>query len=215
MARTGQVVTLGDIVQPRGGALARQVALVVACGTLMAVFARITIPLPIVPITGQTFGVLLLGVLLGSRRGALAMLVYLAEGLVGLPVFAYGFSAWTPSPLGGFVIFGSTAGYLWAFPLAAFVVGALAERGWDRTFTRAALVMLLGSLVIYAGGVSWLAHYVGWHLAWVFGVQPFLAGDVLKALLAAAALPVGWRVLRALAPEMVSAPLSMRKTARE
>lgn len=212
MARTRQVVTLGDLVQPRSSTLAWQAVVVLACGALMGLFAQIAIPLPLVPITGQTFGVLLFGVLLGRRRGALAMLAYLGEGLVGLPVFANATSAWSPSALGVPVILGPTAGYLLAFPVAAYVVGALAERGWDRTFWSAAVAMGLGSLVIYTFGVSWLAHALGWKLAFVYGVLPFWGGDLLKLLLAASLLPLGWRVLRALAPEMVGAPLGRRQS---
>jgi len=168
------------------------VGLVIAFGTLMAAFARISIPLQPVPITGQTLGVLLTGALLGSRRGGMAMLVYLGEGLLGLPVFALGHSAWTN--IGGFpVIIGPTAGYLFSYPVAAFVVGFLAERGWDRSFSRAVVAMLAGEVAIYAFGLSWLAHFVGLRNTLQLGLLPFIPGDALKLLLAAAVLPSGWR----------------------
>jgi len=207
--------TLADAVLPNTRPLVRDVALVVGFGTLMALFARIAIdllPLSPVPITGQTLGVLLTGALLGSKRGALAMLVYLGEGLIGLPVFAFGRSAWTPEPSGFPVIFGPTAGYLFSYPLAAFVVGWLAERGWDRIFWRSALAMAIGEVVIYAIALPWLARFeVMWFDAafvaercaiclalpatLVQGLVFFVPGDIVKLLVAAAVLPSGWRLL--------------------
>ena len=190
--------TLIDAVRPRINSLPWNVLLVLGFGTLMALFARISIPLPFtpVPITGQTFGVLLTGLLLGSRRGALAMLAYLAEGLAGLPVFANGASAWTPSAVGVPVIIGPTAGYLIGFPVAAFVVGLLAERGWDRGVLTTFAAMLIGEVVIYLFGLAWLSHYVGLANVLTFGFTPFALGEVLKMALAALLLPGGWALLR-------------------
>lgn len=189
-----------DALWPRGSGRARDLVLVLGFGTLVAAFARIAVPLPFtpVPVTGQTLGVLLAGVLLGGRRGALAMLVYLAEGLAGLPVFAGGTSAWSPSGAGVPVILGPSAGYLFAFPVAALCAGALAERGWDRRFAWAAAAMAAGQILVYALGAAWLAGYVGAERAVPLGVVPFLVGDALKILLAAAVLPSAWRVLEAL-----------------
>jgi len=189
--------TLADAVLPRSHAWFRDLALVVVGATLMALFARIAIYLPFtaVPITGQTLGVLLTGALLGRWRGALAMLVYLGEGLAGLPVFAGGMSAWTPSALGLPVILGPTAGYLIAFPLAAGVVGWLANRRWDRSFSSAAMAMAIGEIVIYAGGLAWLAHFVGASAAIPQGLLPFIPGDIAKLALAAVVLPSGWRLV--------------------
>ncbi len=131
----------------------KSVALVVAFSLLTALAAQVSVPLPWtpVPLTGQTFAVLLTGALLGSRLGALAMLAYLAEGAAGLPFFRNG--------AGGahYLLFSPTTGYLLAFPLAAFVTGLLAERGWDRRFLTAAAAMFVGSLVILAGG--WLVAH--------------------------------------------------------
>ena len=118
--------------------------------------------------------------------------------LTGLPVFAEGHSAWTPGTAPGLpTIFGFTAGYLYAFPFAAGLIGWLAERGWDRKPTTMLLAMLLSSLLIFAAGAAWLAHFphVGLRGAWVSGVLPFLPGDVVKALLAAGLLPAGWKLL--------------------
>jgi biotin transport system substrate-specific component len=170
----------------------RSAALVVGFSLLTALAAQLVVPLPWtpVPVTGQTFAVLLTGALLGSRMGALTMLVYLAEGAAGLPFFRGG--------AGGAQHFaGATAGYLFAFPVAAFVTGRLAERGWDRRFATAAAAMALGSLVILAGGWAWLSLFYRTAAdAFAAGVLPFLVGDVIKIALAAAALPAGWAILR-------------------
>ncbi|HJQ32296.1 MAG TPA: biotin transporter BioY [Pyrinomonadaceae bacterium] len=170
----------------------RSALLVVGFSLLTAAAAQVVVPLPWtpVPLTGQTFAVLLTGALLGPRLGALAMLAYLAEGAAGLPFFRGG--AGGPAHL-----LGPTAGYLVAFPAAAYVTGYLAERGWDRRFATAAAAMALGSLVILACGWAWLGILNG-NAASAFrlGVAPFLVGDVVKIALAAAALPAGWKLLR-------------------
>jgi biotin transport system substrate-specific component len=171
----------------------RSLALVVAFSLLTALAAQVVIPLPFtpVPVTGQTFAVLLTGALLGSRLGALAMLAYLIEGASGLPFFRSG--------NGGihYLIASPTAGYLFSFPLAAFLTGLLAERGWDKRFLTAAAAMALGSVVILLCGWSWLAiWYKSAAYAARLGVWPFLPGDIIKIALAAAALPSGWAILR-------------------
>lgn len=170
----------------------RSAALVVAFSLLTALAAQVVIPLPWtpVPLTGQTFAVLLAGALLGSRLGALAMVLYLFEGALGLPFFRGGAG-------GAAHLSGATAGYLLAFPAAAFVTGHLAERGWDRRFVTAAAAMALGSFVILAGGWAWLTLFFrSAGEAFRLGVAPFLPGDVIKIALAAAALPAGWKLLR-------------------
>ena len=170
----------------------RAAALVVGFSLLVALAAQVVVPLPFtpVPLTGQTFAVLLTGALLGPRLGAAAMAAYLLEGAAGLPFFRGG--------AGGYAhLTGPTAGYLFAFPAAAFVTGHLALRGWDRRFLTAAAAMFLGSLVILAGGWAWLALASGDAArAFQLGVAPFLLGDVVKIALAAAALPTGWALLR-------------------
>ena len=172
----------------------RSALVVVGFSLLTALAAQVVVPLPFtpVPLTGQTFAVLLTGALLGPRLGALAMLAYLAEGAAGLPFFRAG--------AGGAAHFsGPTAGYLYAFPAAAYVTGYLAERGWDRRFATAAAAMALGSLVILAGGWAWLAlGFSSGVVAFRLGVAPFLVGDLIKIVLAAAALPAGWAILRRL-----------------
>jgi biotin transport system substrate-specific component len=161
---------------------------------LIAVSARLSIHLPFtpVPITGQTFAVLLTGMLLGARRGGLALLLYLVEGTSGLPVFAGG-------GFGIAVLLGKTGGYLWSYPFAAALTGWLAERGWDRRPHGAALAMALGSLLILVAGSLWLSVFVG-SLAngFLLGMLPFLPGDAAKLALAAALLPGGWALVRKL-----------------
>jgi biotin transport system substrate-specific component len=165
--------------------------LVVLFSVFVALCARIAIPLPFteVPLTGLTFGVLFTGAVLGSRRGALALLLYLFEGALGLPVFAP--SAVLPPGLARLV--GPTGGYLVAAPLAAALVGLLAERRWDRSLAWTAFAMLLGNLVFYAVAIPWLALMRGslW-LAFMQGMLPFIPGDLIKIALAAVALPSGW-----------------------
>lgn len=170
----------------------RSALVVVGFSLLTAAAAQVVVPLPFtpVPLTGQTFAVLLTGALLGPRLGGMAMFAYLLEGAAGLPFFRGG--------AGGIGHFsGATAGYLLAFPAAAYVTGLLAERGWDRRFLTAAAAMALGSFVILAGGWAWLALMFRTPAeAFWLGVAPFLPGDVLKIALAAAALPAGWALLR-------------------
>ncbi len=178
--------------------LARDLALVLLGSLFVALTARVAIPLPFtpVPITGQTLGVLLVGAALGSRLGFFALLAYLAEGAMGLPVFAGGTG-------GAARILGPTGGYLLAFPLAAGLVGLLVERlGLDRSFLGTLLAMLAGNLLIYLLGLSWLGAWlmgagkfqgVGALLA--MGMLPFLPGDLIKAVLAALLLPSAWRFL--------------------
>ncbi len=166
--------------------------LVVLFSVFVALTAQIKFELGFtpVPITGQTLGVLVTGALLGSRRGALALALYLVEGAAGLPVFAGGASGFAR-------ILGPTGGYLLSYPLAAGVVGFLAERGWDRTIWRAGLAMLVGNLLIYAVGVPWLSFFVGSvQLGLAKGMWPFVVGDALKLALGALGLPGGWALIR-------------------
>lgn len=182
-------------VEPRGvlaNPIARTTLLVVGGALFVALTAQIRIPLPFtpVPITGQTLGVLLVGGLLGSRSGAASLLLYLLMGFVGLPFFTAGSS-------GIEYLFGATGGYLVAFPIAAALMGWLAERGWDRRVSTTALAMVLGNLVIYVLGAGWLAFGVGLGLtaALASGVIPFLIGDLIKIALVGVALPGGWKLL--------------------
>jgi biotin transport system substrate-specific component len=176
-------------------------ALLVLGGSLVvALFAQLTIPLFPVPITGQTFAVLLVGAALGSTRGALAIAAYLGEGLLGLPVFQGLNSAWVPNRFGEPYILGSTAGYLVGFLLAAFVVGWLAERyAMSRVPPRMMLLMVLGNLVIYVPGLLWLNVWLNAHevpvSVWQAGLLPFLPGDGVKLVAASLLVPGAWEAV--------------------
>jgi biotin transport system substrate-specific component len=160
---------------------ARQVAIVVGASLFVALCAHITIPLPFtpVPLTVQNFGVLLVGLLLGSRRGFAALVLYLAEGAMGMPVFS-------PVGVGGIAhLFGVTGGFLLAYPLVAWVAGFIMEHG-RKSFARAALGSLLGEVVLFAGGLTWLAvltHSVAQAFRW--GLYWFLFAEVIKVMMAA------------------------------
>jgi len=170
----------------------RSLSIVLGFSLLTALAAQVAIPLPWtpVPITGQTFAVLLTGALLGSRLGALALIAYLFEGAIGLPFFAAGGTG--PARL----LMSPTSGYLLSYPAAAFLTGMLAERGWDKRFLTAAAAIGLGSIVILLSGWSWLSIWTGSSShAWTIGVAPFIPGDIVKILLAAVALPSGWAIL--------------------
>ena len=179
-------LVLVDVAWP--GADTRRAVLLAAGGSiLIALLAQLEFPLWPVPITGQTFGVLLIGAVLGSRLGAITVLTYLAWGATGLPVFAGGH-------LGPATLFGPTGGYLLGFVPAAFVVGWLSERAWDRRILSTAGAMLLGTIVIYIPGILWLSRFVGWDHVLEAGLLPFIVGDLLKVALAALALPAGWNL---------------------
>lgn len=185
-------VTFMDVAVPKPGLL-WDVGLVVGFACLTALCAQISFWLGVVPITGQTFGVLLSGALLGSRRGALSQLTYLAVGATGIP---YWFA------LGGTVgvarLVGPTGGYLIGFVAAAFVVGWLAERGWDKRVWTATIAMLAGSVAMYVFGLTWLSRFVPEGTVLQTGLYPFVVGDFIKIVAAALAVPSGWLLLRRL-----------------
>ncbi|GAA4617649.1 biotin transporter BioY [Actinoallomurus liliacearum] len=178
---------LGDLVP---GRLVRDVALVVGAAVFVGLAAQVSVPIPgtPVPVTGQTFAVLLSGAALGFRRGALSMALYALAGMVGVPWFADGASGWRMASFG----------YVLGFVLAGAVVGALAARGGDRSPLRTVGTMALGLAVIYAVGVPWLMAWTHSDLgqALSMGVRPFLVGDAIKIALAAGLLPGAWRLLR-------------------
>jgi biotin transport system substrate-specific component len=179
--------------------LATDALLVLTGSLLVAGFAQLYVTLPFtpVPITGQTLAVLFVGGALGATRGGLSLLVYLGWIAIGLPFAAEGQGGSDLLAMGS-----ATGGYIWGFVIAAALVGFLAERGWDRDLGRAWAAMLLGSIVIYLMGVSWLAAALdipvsaeGPQLndALEFGLYPFVIGDVLKLLIAGIALPAAWK----------------------
>jgi len=189
-------LTVADLLRPSERRLARlyDAALIAGGSLVIALCAQIAVGYP-VPVTGQTFAVLMLAALLGSRRGVLCILVYLAEGMAGLPVFAQG-------KAGLAYMLGPTGGYLVGFVCAAWVVGILSERTWDRRVTTTVAAMVLGNLAIYACGLVWLSCLVhlfakplsGGLLA--VGLYPFVIGDLLKIALAAVLLPGGWKIIQ-------------------
>ena len=183
-----RTLTLADVAMPRPGVL-RNALLIAAASVATALAARIAIPVPWspVPLTGQTFAVLLSGAVLGARRAFIAQALYLAEGAFGLPVFAGGAAGFA-------IVAGPTGGYLLAFPFAAAVTGALAERGWDRRFLTMLAAMLLGSTVIFALGLIQLSRFVPQAQLLAAGLLPFVPGDLVKSALAALAFPFAWRM---------------------
>jgi biotin transport system substrate-specific component len=190
--------TLADRIISRG--LVTDIALIAAGAALTSVLAQVAIPLWPVPITGQTFAVLFVGTTLGAARGSLSMLLYMAIGLLGLPVFA-------PQADGSHVVglaalVGPTGGYLVGFVLAAALTGWLAQRQWDHKVLRTVAAFALGTVAIYAIGLPWLfvslsnlgvANPVQATLSG--GLYPFLVGDTLKAIVAGGLLPIVWRAL--------------------
>jgi biotin transport system substrate-specific component len=184
-----EAATLRLAVLPRSNLLT-DVLLVVAGAGLVALAAQVSIPLPFtpVPITGQTFAVVLVGASLGAIRGTASLSLYLAVGLLGAPVYADGNSGWS-------IVRGASGGYLVGFIVAAWLTGFLAERRWDRRFSSAVSAMLSGNVVIYLIGLPWLAIVLDTSLEKTLelGLYPFVAGDVLKLYLAGALLPTAWR----------------------
>jgi len=168
--------------------LLRDIILVLSFSVVTAVCAKLKVEVGAVPITMQTFAVLLAGALLGLKRGALSQLTYLLMGLTGIPWFARG---------GGIsYILSPTFGYLLGFVLAALSVGWLCERGFDRQVKTAILAMLVGNVLLYIPGLLWLAKFVGLGKVLSVGLYPFLFGDLLKILLAGLALPIGWKFIK-------------------
>jgi biotin transport system substrate-specific component len=196
-------ITIGDFLVPvslgeRISARARHVALMVAGALFIAVTAQVVIPLNPVPITGQTFGVLLVGGALGSKRGGFSVLLYVLLGFF-LPVYA-GHAQGISHIIGsteGHLVLGATGGYLVGFVVAGVIVGRLAELGWDRNFVGAVAAFVVGNLVIYAFGVPWLMLAAGLNIneAVAGGLTPFLLGDGLKIVAAAALFPAAWWVV--------------------
>ena len=185
----GQAATLRLAIVPRVD-LATDAVLVLAGAGLVAAAAQVSIPFEPVPLTGQTFAVLLVGSSLGAIRGIASLALYLWLGVAGAPIYADGHHGWS-------VLTGATGGYIVGFVLAAAVTGYLAERGWDRRFSSAVGAMLTGNVIIYAVGLPWLAVVLNsdFEQTLDFGLYKFVPGDLLKLYLAAALLPTAWRVV--------------------
>jgi biotin transport system substrate-specific component len=165
---------------------------IVAGAGLVAAAAQVSIPLPFtpVPITGQTFAVVLVGASLGALDGTAGLALYVLAGIAGAPVYADGSHGWA-------VVTSATGGYLIGFIVAAALTGWLAERAWDRRFSSSVAAMLSGNVVIYLVGLSWLAIELDTSLEKTLelGLYPFIVGDLLKLYLAAALLPSAWKLL--------------------
>jgi len=197
--------TLVNAIAARGASLetARgiRIASLLFITVLTAAAAQISVPLPFtaVPLTLQPMVVLLGGLALGSRLGSASQILYLAAGIVGLPVFA----ASAVLPPGPLRLLGPTGGYLMAYPLAAFLTGYLAERGFDRRYLTSVVAMLAGLLVIYTAGGTWLGLFAtasdgttpGVSAAFLVGVYPFIGPDLIKLAIAAGLVPGLWRLL--------------------
>ena len=168
------------------------VTLVIAGAALLTLSAKVNIPFYPVPMTMQTFAVLVIGMAFGPSLAIGTVGFYLLLGALGLPVF----SGTPERGIGWAYMVGPTGGYLLGFLVASGIVGVLAQQGWDRSFPKTLASMTLGMLVVYIFGFAWLAGLIGVEKAWTFGVQPFMVADVFKILLAALALPMAWHLIK-------------------
>lgn len=186
-----QAATLRLAVFPRAGLLT-DALLVLAGAAFVGVAAQVSIPLPFtpVPITGQTFAVVLVGASLGPLLGFTSLLLYWLVGIAGAPVYADRMSGWE-------TFVGPTGGYIVGFMFAALATGYLAQRRWDRRFPSSVAAMLTGNVIIYVPGLLWLAHYLnaGVEETLEAGLYPFVVGDLLKLYLAGALLPLAWKLV--------------------
>ena len=185
--------TVADLLRPtqKTSALIYNIILVIGGSLIIALSAHLKVLLPFspVPVTAQTFTVLIIGALLGAKLGSLSVIAYLIEGIIGLPFFSSG--------AGYTVLLGFTGGYLIGFIPAAYLTGFLAQKGWDKRIATTILAMILGNLVIYTFGLLWLCRLMGISKSVLYtGLYPFIIGDILKIALAAALLPAGWKLLK-------------------
>ena len=162
-------------------------AITLAGSALIALCAQISVPFYPVPVTMQTFAVILIGLTYGWRLGGITVALYLVEGAIGLPVFAGGKG-------GMIVLMGPTAGYLYGFVLATVACGWFAERGFDRSYFKLILPLLAGNVLLYTSGLVWLGNFIGWDKPVLdLGLYPFIPGDLLKIAMAAVLLPTVWK----------------------
>ena len=156
---------------------------------LIALCAQVSVPFYPVPVTMQTFAVILIGLTYGWRLGGITVALYLIEGSIGLPVFAGGKG-------GMIVMMGPTAGYLYGFFLAAVACGWFTERGFDRSYLKLIVPLLAGNVLLYTSGLIWLGNFIGWDKPVLdLGLYPFIPGDLLKIALAAVLLPTVWKYI--------------------
>jgi len=164
-------------------ALIKEITYVLSAVLMMAALSRITIPLLPVPVTGQTLGVLLTGIMLGRKRAVATMITYIAMGIIGFPVFANG-------AFGLATLIGPTGGYLLGFIPAAYVMGFLGEKGWYKHVLTAISALVIGHAIVFATGLLWLSNFAGWSNVLAIGLVPFLPGAVIKTLVAFALIPI-------------------------
>jgi biotin transporter BioY len=187
--------TIADLLRPteKISAAIYDISLIICGSLLIALCARVKVLLPFspIPVTAQTFAVLIIGALFGAKRGSFAALIYVIEGAIGLPIFALG---------GGFFeLLGPTGGYLIGFIPAAYITGYLAQKGWDRRIGTTILAMVFGNIVIYSFGLVWMSYLMGINKSILSaGLYPFIASDLVKIILAAAVLPAGWKLLKSI-----------------
>ena len=160
-----------------------------AGSALIALCAQVSVPFYPVPVTMQTFAVILIGLTYGLRLGGITVALYLVEGAIGLPVFAGG--------KGGMIcLMGHTAGYIYGFFLAAVVCGWFAERGFDRSYFKLIVPLIAGNVLLYTSGLIWLGNFIGWDKPVIdLGLYPFIPGDLLKIALVAVLLPTVWKYI--------------------
>jgi len=171
-----------------GAGWLRAAVLAVAGSLLLTASAKVQVPFWPVPMTMQTFAVLVLGMAYGPRLGAATVALYLGQGALGLPVFA-------GAGAGLAYMAGPTGGYLAGFLISAWIVGHLAGRGWDRNLLSGVAAFIIGDAVLFACGMAWLAALAGFETAVAAGLLPFLPGEALKIALAAALMAAGWRAV--------------------
>lgn len=190
--RTATFTPLIDRIWPVAARPALRIATLMVLGSvLLMASAKAQVPMWPVPMTMQTFVVLVIGMSYGLRLGTATVALYLFEGAVGFPVFAG-----TPEKgIGLMYMMGPTGGYLLGFLIAAALMGWLAERGWDRTLPWAVAAMTAGTALQLVPGVAWLATLIGWDKAIAAGLTPFIVGAIVKIALAAAVLPLAWRMV--------------------
>ncbi len=165
--------------------------LVITGSLFIAIMSQLSFILPFtpVPITGQTFAVLLLAILYGGTRAGITVSAYLIEGLSGLPVFS-------KAGFGLVHLLGPTGGYLMGFLVSAYLVGSLADKGWSKSILKTGVAMFLGNVIIYSFGTVWLSAFIGINKAFSAGVLPFIIGDILKIMIISAVLPSAWKLLK-------------------
>ncbi len=163
--------------------IVKEITMIMSAVLMLAALSRISIPLQPIPVTGQTLGVLIAGIMLGQKRALAAIVTYLAMGFIGFPVFANG-------AFGLATLIGPTCGYLLGFIPAAFVMGWLGDKGWYNKVHTAIAALMIGHAIVFAFGLLWLANFTGWNTVLAAGFVPFLPGAIVKTFIAFALIPI-------------------------